>query len=314
MANRHEHVTELLSLYIDHQLSANDRARVEAHLTSCPECRRELLQLQRLVALLHSCPQIKPPRSFALDSNIVQPRSPAVRLSRWAPAVTALAAVLLAALLFADIQMFSSRAVLPASQPSIQVLGFTVAPAPGATTPAPAATAPASLAVALPTSTASVASPPEPTATIELEKRALAAPAAPAVEASAADALSAAGAAGEMPTQAVAEVPREGEITQPTALQQKALATPAVEPSEAPALATLVPTPVAAATDEGEHITKEASTSLPEASPQLEPATTAVPASVQEAPRTRIWLLRTVEALLALILVASLALWLRRPT
>ncbi|MGQ9555038.1 MAG: hypothetical protein ACUVWR_13100 [Anaerolineae bacterium] len=244
---------------------------------------------------------------------MVQPRSLVVRLSRWAPAVTALAAVLLAALLFADIQMFSSRAALPASQPSMQVLGFTVAPAPGATAPAPAATAPASLAVALPTPTASVASPPEPTATIELEERALAAPAAPAVEASAADALSAAGTAGEMPTQAVA-VSRKGEITQPTALQQKVLATPAAEQSEAPALATLGPTPVAAAANEGEHITKEASTSLPEAAPQLEPATTAVPASVQEAPRTRIWLLRTVEALLALILVASLALWLRRPT
>ena len=152
MANRHERVTELLSSYIDHQLSTDEQARVEAHLATCAACRRELQQWQRLVALLRACPQVRPPRAFALSLDVVASQGLILRLARFAPAVTALAAVLLAALLFADVRTLSQRSMPPASRPSLSVPSTALAVAIAATPP-PAAAAPA----------ASVAAPAMPT-------------------------------------------------------------------------------------------------------------------------------------------------------
>jgi anti-sigma factor RsiW len=42
---------EVLTEYLDATLGANDRARLEAHLTICDDCREYLAQFQRTVTL-----------------------------------------------------------------------------------------------------------------------------------------------------------------------------------------------------------------------------------------------------------------------
>jgi hypothetical protein len=55
-----------LSAFIDGQLDAGERARVQRHLETCAACRAELAELQSTVRLLRLVPTVAPPRSFAL--------------------------------------------------------------------------------------------------------------------------------------------------------------------------------------------------------------------------------------------------------
>ncbi|HEX4823677.1 MAG TPA: anti-sigma factor [Candidatus Polarisedimenticolaceae bacterium] len=48
-----EHPRDLLSAYLDGELTATDRADVDAHLAACSECREHLLSLRALTAALH---------------------------------------------------------------------------------------------------------------------------------------------------------------------------------------------------------------------------------------------------------------------
>ncbi|WP_018661747.1 anti-sigma factor family protein [Heyndrickxia acidiproducens] len=41
-----EHVEDLLSAFIDHELNKKERQKVESHLSVCPACRKELEQLR----------------------------------------------------------------------------------------------------------------------------------------------------------------------------------------------------------------------------------------------------------------------------
>jgi len=311
MANRHERVTELLSSYIDHQLSTDEQARVEAHLATCAACRRELQQWQRLVALLRACPQVRPPRAFALSLDVVASQGLILRLARFAPAVTALAAVLLAALLFADVRTLSQRSMPPASRPSLSVPSTALAVAIAATPP-PAAAAPAAsvAAPAMPTPAATEAVAREAVATAEPEERALAAPMAPATETPAADIAPAGGAS---PTQAVGELVAESEASEELAdSQQKSLETTRTNATEAPATPSPTPAEVAALIDEEAQGTA-AAPATPEAARRLE-EDTAVPEPQGEQGSTDsgLMLLRMAEALVALVLLTALALWLWR--
>ena len=58
---------ELLSAYLDNQLSAQDRTRIEARLTAEPTLRTALDELRLTVAVLKAAPQIALPRNFTLD-------------------------------------------------------------------------------------------------------------------------------------------------------------------------------------------------------------------------------------------------------
>ncbi len=60
----HDLAQEDLSAYLDNELAAKDRARVERHLRACPACRAELETLRRTVDLLHLLPEVSLPRSF----------------------------------------------------------------------------------------------------------------------------------------------------------------------------------------------------------------------------------------------------------
>lgn len=49
-----------MSAYLDADLRAHARARIERHSAACPECRRILDDLRRMLALLHSAPSPDP--------------------------------------------------------------------------------------------------------------------------------------------------------------------------------------------------------------------------------------------------------------
>ncbi len=49
-----------MSAYLDSDLAARARARLERHTAECPECRGVLEDLRRMLGLLHSAPAPEP--------------------------------------------------------------------------------------------------------------------------------------------------------------------------------------------------------------------------------------------------------------
>ena len=58
------HVTELLSAYLDEQVSSGERARITTHLEACESCRAHLESLRKTVALLHTTEPVRAPEGF----------------------------------------------------------------------------------------------------------------------------------------------------------------------------------------------------------------------------------------------------------
>jgi hypothetical protein len=93
---------ELLSAYLDDQLDAGDRARLEARLAVDPALRSELEMLRRTVALVRDLPSQPVPRNFILPQETASgvrraPRQQLVRATRtrWlAPFLTAATTVI----------------------------------------------------------------------------------------------------------------------------------------------------------------------------------------------------------------------------
>lgn len=61
----HEAIQELLSSYLDDDLSAEERQRVDEHLASCEACREELALLRLTVDALRDMPVLEAPGGFA---------------------------------------------------------------------------------------------------------------------------------------------------------------------------------------------------------------------------------------------------------
>jgi hypothetical protein len=61
----HEELRQRLSAYLEADLAAGERARIEEHLAGCPECRREYLELRHTVDLLRGLPEPEPPADLA---------------------------------------------------------------------------------------------------------------------------------------------------------------------------------------------------------------------------------------------------------
>lgn len=59
-----EEIRELLSEYLDEVLPGLDRDAVEAHLSSCGACRKELESLRSVLQGLHSLEPVEPPQDF----------------------------------------------------------------------------------------------------------------------------------------------------------------------------------------------------------------------------------------------------------
>ena len=72
MAQIHnEHLTtEQISASFDKQLSPEEKAAFDAHISSCQQCQNKLSELRLTATLLHSLPVEEVPRSFVLPDNV----------------------------------------------------------------------------------------------------------------------------------------------------------------------------------------------------------------------------------------------------
>ena len=74
-----EYIQELLSAYLDGELTAEERALVEQALDASPELQQELESLRQTVALVKALPPVAAPRPFTLSEADVQAATPAPR-------------------------------------------------------------------------------------------------------------------------------------------------------------------------------------------------------------------------------------------
>ncbi|MBZ0114166.1 MAG: zf-HC2 domain-containing protein, partial [Thermoanaerobaculia bacterium] len=58
---------DMLSAFLDRELSAREAAVVEEHVESCPECRAQLDSLGRVVGRLRSLERMAPPQVLEMD-------------------------------------------------------------------------------------------------------------------------------------------------------------------------------------------------------------------------------------------------------
>jgi anti-sigma factor RsiW len=85
---------ELVSAYIDGEVTAEERAVLEARMEREPALRAAFEELQATVRLVHELPRMIPPRSFTIDPASARPRWAGA--FGWLRLGSALAAVLLA--------------------------------------------------------------------------------------------------------------------------------------------------------------------------------------------------------------------------
>jgi Putative zinc-finger len=151
------HEAELLSAYLDGQLTPKERSRLEARLREDVQLRSLLVELRRTRAILRSQPRLRAPRNFMLTPQMAgkpartTPRAyPALRLA------SVLAGLLFVLVLAGDLLTASRQTAIP--QPAANQAARQVAPKlaviPSATTEALPAMAPNPQAAAPPTAAA----------------------------------------------------------------------------------------------------------------------------------------------------------------
>jgi len=137
-AGEREQRDELLSAYLDDQLSAGERARLEAQLATDPALRAELDTLRRTVALVRDLPPVPIPRNFILPQTVAARPRP-VRRARprralraepqakaWAAplltAATAVVSLVFVVVLAGDLLLsgMGGRAFAPAAAPLME--------------------------------------------------------------------------------------------------------------------------------------------------------------------------------------------------
>lgn len=119
---------EDLSALLDDELTEDERAEVETHLSGCDACRLDLEQLRQTTLALHALPVPRVPRSFA----IATPPAPVTRAPvwlwqpGWLRACSGVAAALMVVLLLVDVGHTSSatfgdatRQAAPAAVPAL---------------------------------------------------------------------------------------------------------------------------------------------------------------------------------------------------
>ena len=77
-------IRELFSARVDDALSADERARLDAHLATCAECAREWVRFERTVALLRATEPARAPAGFVDRVMAARPRPWYRRLARGA--------------------------------------------------------------------------------------------------------------------------------------------------------------------------------------------------------------------------------------
>lgn len=121
----------LLSAYLDGQLSARDRRRLEGHLGRCAACHRDMGELRVTVQTLRRLPTLALPRSFTLTA----PPSPAAarRSSNLSPLLRPAQAIAVAAVLgFLVVALGDVRGSLPADERGLALFAEPQTAAPAA--------------------------------------------------------------------------------------------------------------------------------------------------------------------------------------
>ena len=122
---RVSHATpDLLSDYLDQRLTPAERRRVDTHIETCWECRRELQGLQEAVYMLRNTPVMPVPRSFALTTSMVAPQPSAGLYLMGVRAAIAVAAALVVMV------VGDGLGLLGPSQPHVPVISALAEPAP----------------------------------------------------------------------------------------------------------------------------------------------------------------------------------------
>jgi len=128
-ASEREQRDELLSAYLDGQLSAGERARLEAQLAADPALRAELEALRHTVALVRELPPVPIPRNFILPRAMAarpRPVRPLRPRRAWAAplltAATAVVSLLFVVVLAGDLLLsgIGGQAFAPAAEPLLE--------------------------------------------------------------------------------------------------------------------------------------------------------------------------------------------------
>ena len=122
---RGSHATpDLLSDYLDQRLPHAESERVDAHIQTCWECRRELQGLQETVYLLRSTPVVPVPRSFALTASLVAAQSSS------GPYLMGVRAAMAVAVALVVVLVGDGLGLLGPSQPQVPVIAAEAEPQP----------------------------------------------------------------------------------------------------------------------------------------------------------------------------------------
>jgi uncharacterized membrane protein YgcG len=103
---------ELLSAYLDGEVTAQERARVASHLATCASCRESLQSLRDTVTLVKALPRMPVPRAFTLTEEMVGLRPTRARtpwIAVYLRGMSAVAALLLIVLLGGDLFLRSGQ-------------------------------------------------------------------------------------------------------------------------------------------------------------------------------------------------------------
>ncbi len=111
---------ELVSAYIDGEVTPEERATLEARMEREPALRAALEELQATVQLVHELPRMAPPRSFTIDPASVRPRWASA--FGWLRLGSALAAVLLALTVTFDLAGSRGSGMANTSAPAAAVM------------------------------------------------------------------------------------------------------------------------------------------------------------------------------------------------
>lgn len=114
---------ELLSAYLDEEVTTEERQLIETHLPICVACQQELASLRFTVAMVQALPARPLPRTFYVTEAMVAPE-PKTQSAGWmgwlrglAPFGAALAALLVVFVVARPLMFGGSGAAMPAAAP-----------------------------------------------------------------------------------------------------------------------------------------------------------------------------------------------------
>ena len=100
----HNRAEDLISAYLDQQVTAEEQQFFERHIAACADCRAQLEATRSMVAALKAMPVVKAPRSFVLPREMA--KQPKRSIFAWYPTLrlaTALAAIAFVVLFAGDL-------------------------------------------------------------------------------------------------------------------------------------------------------------------------------------------------------------------